>query len=454
MQDNKHKGKSVQFFANGIKPACPLLNSVKCRLSGILKLHFPYLAARNNHRYGMKKLVWLYFILIVAAGCKTVNEKLTSQADKIHRKILTVDTHCDTPMNMMESGYDLGERHTEGCVDFPRMVDGGLDAEFFAVFTSQGPRNDTAFAEVYQYVLTVLDTIHRNVEKNSAMAGIATSPEDAYNLKKDGKIAVFIGIENGYPIGKDITRIKEIYDRGARYITLSHSRNNDICDSSTDSGGTEHNGLSHFGREVVKEMNRVGMMIDVSHISDKAFYDVIELSESPVIASHSSCRALCGSPRNLSDDMLLSLKGNGGVIQICILSEYIKTPDPNPELETKLRGLREKYGDYNSLSDDEKKNVRSEYRAIQEKYEKLATVSDVVDHIDHVVQVIGVDHVGIGTDFDGGGEVEGCRTVAEMKNITVELLRRGYSKAEIEKIWGANIMRVMKQVHLNRVADL
>jgi membrane dipeptidase len=307
---------------------------------------------------------------------------------------------------------------------------------------------------VYSYALKTLESIHKNVEKNSSLAEIALSPEDAYRLKKAGKIAAFIGIENGYPIGKDIRRVKELYEQGARYITLAHTRNNDICDSSTDSKGPEYNGLSPFGREVVKEMNRLGMMIDVSHISDKAFSDVLETSTAPVIASHSSCRALCESPRNLTDDMLLALKENGGVIQICILSEYIKTPDPNPELDAKLKDLRERYGDYDTLPEDKKKLVREEYRAIQDKYEKLATVKDVVDHIDHVVQVIGVDYAGIGTDFDGGGGVEGCKTVAEMKNITIELLQRGYSKADIAKIWGGNIMRVFKEVAKKKEAGI
>ncbi|MBW6502450.1 MAG: dipeptidase, partial [Bacteroidales bacterium] len=202
----------------------------------------------------------------------------------------------------------------------------------------------------------------------------------------------------------------------------------------------------------VKEMNRIGMMIDVSHISDKAFYDVVNTSAAPVIASHSSCRALCESPRNLSDDMLLALRENQGVIQICILSNYIKAPEPNPELTEKLKEIRSKYGDYNALSDEMKKVMRSEYRAMQKKFEKLATVKDVVDHIDHVVQVIGIDYVGIGTDFDGGGGVEGCRDVSEMKNITIELLRRGYTKPDIARIWGGNIMRVFREAE--RVAGV
>lgn len=402
----------------------------------------------------MKKLLSLFLLFLLLPACRTDEIQLARKADMIHKKILTVDTHCDTPMDMVRSDFDLGQRHNEGCVDFPRMIEGGLDAEFFAVFTSQGVRNDTAYNNVYKAALEVLDTIHSNVKQNSAVAEVALSPEDAYRLKKAGKIAAFIGIENGYPIGKDISRIKELYNRGARYITLAHTKNNDICDSSTDSNGPEYDGLSTFGREVVAEMNRIGMMIDVSHISDKAFYDVIGLSKAPIIASHSSCRALCESPRNLTDDMLLALKKNGGVIQICILSEYIKTPDPNPELESKLSELKKKYGSFDKLSDDERKKARTEFRAVQNQYRKLATVKDVVDHIDHVVQVIGIDYVGIGTDFDGGGGVNGCRTVAEMKNITIELLRRGYSKLQIGKIWGGNIMRVFREVEKRKEVSI
>ena len=382
----------------------------------------------------------------ILSSCKNTEEQLARRADKIHASILTVDTHCDTPMEFSDPAFDLGVRHDEGCVDFPRMAEGGLHAEFFAVFTGQGLRNDSTYNKVHQKALEIFNAIRKNVEKNSSMAEIATTPDDAYRLKKAGKIAAFIGMENGYPIGKDITRIKLYFDLGARYITLAHTKNNDICDSSTDPAGAENNGLSAFGIEVVKEMNRLGMMVDISHISDKSFYDVLKVTNAPVIASHSSCRALCGSPRNLSDDMLLALKENGGVIQICILGNYLKTPEPNPELDSKLKELKDKYGDYNALPDSAKKIVRKEYNDIQKKYEKPATVKDVVDHIDHVVQVIGIDYVGIGTDFDGGGGVDGCRSASDIKNITIELLRRGYSKSDIKKIWGGNLMRVFRKV--------
>jgi membrane dipeptidase len=394
----------------------------------------------------MKTFSVALLTLFLVSGCTSSEEHLKRQADKIHNNYLTVDTHCDTPMNLVESGYDLGVRHEKGCVDFPRMKEGGLDAEFLAVFTGQGPRNDSTYRKVFVQALRIIDAIHKNVEKNSALAELAYTPDDALRIKKEGKIAAFIGVENGYPVGKDLSRVKQFYDLGARYITLCHTSNNDICDSSTDPAGPENNGLSQFGAEVVKEMNRLGMMVDVSHISDKSFYDVLKTSKAPVIASHSSCRSLCSSPRNLTDDMLLALKANGGVIQICILSSYIKTPEPNPELDSRIKALKEKYGDFKTLSDSVKSKYREERWELQNKYMKLATVPDVVDHIDHVVQVIGIDYVGIGTDFDGGGGVNGCRSASEMKNITIELLRRGYSKSDIGKIWGGNVMRVFHEV--------
>jgi len=394
----------------------------------------------------MKAVICSSILLLLVAGCRNNEQQLIKKANKIHASVLTVDTHCDTPMDFVRSDFDLGVKHDAGCVDFPRMKEGGLDAEFFAVFIGQGPGDDSSLNKVHRKALDIFDAIHKNIEKNSAMAELAYTADDAYRIKKAGKIAAFIGIENGYPIGRDLSRIKQYYDLGARYITLSHSRNNDICDSSTDPKSAENNGLSPFGAEVVKEMNRLGMMVDVSHISDRSFYDVLKVSKAPVIASHSSCRALCENPRNIDDKMLIALKGNGGVIQICILSNYLKTPEPNPELEAKFAEIRQKYGDYSALSQEQKKLMHSEYREIERKYKKFATVQDAVDHIDHVVQVIGIDHVGIGTDFDGGGGIEGCKTVAEMKNITIELLRRGYSKQDIAKIWGGNIMRVLRKV--------
>jgi len=388
-------------------------------------------------------LLMLLTVASLAAGCLSDEEKIDRKTDKLHMNMLTVDTHCDTPMRLTRSGYDLGVRNDKGCVDFPRMKEGGLDAEFFAIFIGQGPRTPEAFAIEHQNTLATFDSILKSVERYPQMAGLALTPADASRLKAEGRIAAFIGIENGYPIGLDITKVKQYYDLGARYITLCHSANNDICDSSTDPAGPEHQGLSVFGEEVVREMNRLGMMIDVSHISDQSFYDVLAITKSPVIASHSSCRALCESPRNLNDDMLLALKKNGGVIQICILSDYLKQPEPNPEFDEKVKELREKWKAMGELTEAQQEQRWSEFSALREKYTKLATVADAVNHIQHVVDVIGVDYVGIGSDFDGGGGIEGCTDVSMMKNITKELIRRGYSNEDIAKIWGGNVMRVM-----------
>ena len=393
----------------------------------------------------MRKTFILFLLLAVISACASEEEKIDRKADRLHHDILTIDTHSDTPMRLMRGGFDPGIRNDNGCVDFPRMKEGGLDAEFFAIFIAQGPRTPEAFETENQNTLATFDSIRAVVSRNSGMAGIALTGDDARKLKAEGKSAVFIGIENGYPVGTDISRIKQYYDLGARYITLCHSSNNDICDSSTDQSGPEFGGLSAFGEEVVREMNNTGMLIDVSHASDESFYDVIELSKAPVIASHSSCRALCESPRNLNDDMLLALKKNGGVIQICLLSEYLKQPEPNPEFDAMVQELRDKWDQMGELTEEQREQRWQEFSDLKDRYVKRATVVDAVNHIQHVVDVIGIDYVGIGSDFDGGGGIDGCSDVSGMKNITRELLRRGYSRDDITKIWGGNFMRVMAE---------
>ena len=398
----------------------------------------------------MKPMKFSYSLLVavfILAGCASDEARIDRKTDRLHMNMLTVDTHCDTPMRLARSGFDPGKENEKGCVDFPRMKKGGLDAEFFAIFIGQGPRDSATFELKHRTTLAIFDSIHHSVARYPEMAGLALTPDDAYSLKAAGKVVIFIGIENGYAIGKDLSGIKEYYDQGARYITLCHSANNDICDSSTDPHGPEHGGLSAFGEEVVKEMNRTGMIIDVSHMSDKSFYDVLQTSKAPVIASHSSCRALCENPRNLNDDMLLALKKNGGVIQICLLSEYLKQPEPNPEFDALEKELRHRMKDLGpDATEEQKDHLWDEYQELQDKYVNLATVADAVNHIQHVVDVAGIDHVGIGSDFDGGGEIDGCSDVSQMKNITKELIRRGYRSEDIAKIWGRNFMRVMREV--------
>jgi membrane dipeptidase len=392
----------------------------------------------------------IFFIVFISATMagNTDSARLEQKAKKIHDQILTIDSHNDTPLWMVRPGFDWSERHdskTERSrVDLVRMEEGGLDGAFFAVFVGQGPRTPEGNEAAKQKTLLVFDTllnaIHRNVDK----IGLALTPDDAYRIEKQGKRIAFIGIENGYPVGRDLGMIQLLYDKGARYITLVHTRNNDICDSSTDT--LAYGGLSDFGNEVVEMMNRIGMMIDVSHASDSSFYDILRITRSPIIASHSCARALCDNPRNLNDDALRALAKNGGVIQMCILSDYVKTPAPNPDRDSARAAVRKKFRNFDDLADEEMKQARKEWYALEDQFPReLATVSDVVDHIDHIVKVAGIDYVGIGTDFDGGGGVTGCYDVSEMGNITLELVKRGYTKEEIRKIWSANLMRVMNE---------
>jgi len=405
----------------------------------------------------MKKLSFIFISLalsfLVTAQTPIDEQQLQQEAARIHRAVLTVDTHCDTPMRLSRGDWDIGvyhdpKDHRSGKIDLPRMQQGGLDAEFFAVFIGQRELTAEGYQRARELTEEIFTAIHGMCDQYHDMIELATMPEDAYWLKKAGKLACFIGIENGYPIGEDLSYIEKYYNMGARYITLCHTRNNQICDSSTDPDGPVHHGLSDFGKQVVREMNRLGMIVDVSHISDEAFFDVLENSEAPVIASHSNSRAICDNPRNLSDDMIIKLAENGGVLQMCLFSGYVLPSTANPEREAAFADLWAKYGDWSAIkSDSIRAIVREEYYQIQEKFpEKKATVKDLVDHIDHVVNLVGVEYVGIGTDFDGGGGLADCNDVSEMGNITLELVRRGYSEDDIRKIWGGNFMRVFQRV--------
>ncbi|MEA3420519.1 MAG: dipeptidase [Acidobacteriota bacterium] len=398
-------------------------------------------------------ILFISSLLMVSCTGQQNQEDLTVKAREIHDRVLTVDTHCDTPMRMVGSEWDVGQRHEpgqrrSGKIDLPRMMEGGLDAEFFAAFVGQGALTPEGRTKAKERADLLIDAVHKMCEDYPDIVGFADSPDDAYRLEKEGKCAAFIGMENGYPVGKDISLVEKFYKRGVRYITLSHSSDNDICDSSTDRSNPEDNGLSDFGRKVVAECNRLGIMVDISHVSDKSFFDVLEITKAPVIASHSSVRAICDHPRNLSDEMLKALTVNNGVIQICLVSSFVKESEPNPEREKAVDALTQKYGTWRDIKDENlQQKVRQEYREIFEKYpEEKATLKDLADHIDYVVKLIGVNHVGIGTDFDGGGGVEGCDDVSEMPNITEELLRRGYLEEDIRKIWGGNLMRVFGRV--------
>jgi len=414
---------------------------------------------RTIKKLEMNILMFVFLMFAyLSAATQVFGETPEKRVMEIHNRILTVDTHCDTPMNLLDGNVDIGARNSppQSRVDFPRMKEGGLDAMFFAAFTGQKERNAENTESAYQIANQMIDATYEVCSKYSDMAEVALTSADATRLEKQGKRAIYIGMENGFPIGTDIKRVKEFYDRGVRYITLCHSLNNDICDSSSDKKGAEHRGLSKFGEEVVKEMNKYGMMVDVSHISDKAFYDVVKLSKSPVIASHSSVRAIAHHNRNMTDEMIKALAKNGGVIQICLLDDYIKDPDTASLNYQKKKELNLIYDTkFDSMTEDEKKALRNEWRSLGQKYPKaLPTVADCVDHIDYVKNLVGIDHVGIGSDFDGGGGVDGCADVSQFPNITAEMLKRGYTEDEIRKVWGGNFFRVFTEVEKKALSKM
>lgn len=407
-------------------------------------------------------------ILCALSASAQTSQALLKKAHKIHDKAFTVDTHADTPMLLARGGFDVTKdndaRTTNSKVDYPRMRRGGLDGIFWAVYLGQEPRTPEGHETAKQKALGIFDAIHTTLKNTAAEAALATTPDEAYQLGKTGKRVIFIGVENGYPMGHDITLLRKFYDLGARYMTLCHSSNNDICDSSTDPKGAEYQGLSALGEQVVAEMNRLGMMVDVSHVSDSTFYDVVRLSNVPVIASHSGARAICNHPRNLTDDMLRTLAKNGGVVQLNLLSDYIKTIPPSPEREAAMNAMLDRWGvadrralmgTMSKLSADDQKKARADFMEINQKYPiQLATVKDAVDHIDHIVNIAGIDHVGMGADFDGGGALADCFDVGQYENITIELVKRGYSRKDIEKIWSGNFFRVMKAVEKGRASEI
>lgn len=392
----------------------------------------------------------LISLTLMCFGSANINTKLEKKANRIHNKCLTVDTHCDTPMLMIKPGFNVREEHEapNSRVDLPRMKKGGLDAMFFAVFTGQKPRTEENYDKTYKLAHQMLDSIHVMLKKDSDLATLALQTDDLAKIEKTGKRAIYIGMENGFPLAKDLSRVEEFYKLGVRYITLCHSYHNDICDSSSDSKPAEHNGVSEFGKLVIAEMNRLGMMIDVSHASDKSFFDAIELSKTPVIASHSSVRAVAKHNRNMTDEMIKKLAEKGGVIQICLLDEYIKEADTTTVKYHRMKVLHQKYRDMaDKMSDAEKDALHKEWDEVQAlNPEELPTVKNLCDHIDHVKNLVGVDYVGIGSDFDGGGGLRDCADVSQFPNITMELLRRGYTETEIKKIWGGNLLRVFHEV--------
>ncbi len=396
--------------------------------------------------------VWLAGVLVEAAKERTSGHAYRGSA--FHRDLLTLDSHVDIPPTYTRiAAHDPGQR-TRLQVDLPKMEEGGLDAAFFIVYVGQSARSETNDARAKADALVKFDAIHRMTDElYSDRIGLAMHPSEVETIHASGRKVAMIGIENGYVIGRDISLLQTYFDLGARYMTLAHVGHNDLADSSMprfDLGDKEkeHGGLSALGREAVREMNRLGMMVDVSHISDEAMMEATALSDAPVVASHSATRALADHPRNMSDTQLQAVAAKGGVIQIVAFSTYVKADPGRIAASLALRNrIAHEQGAarFSYLAHGQLAAFKEGMAEINVRFPR-ATLSEFVDHIDHAVQVVGIDHVGISSDFDGGGGVVGWEDASETGNVTAELVRRGYSADDIQKLWSGNMLRVWSAV--------
>ena len=412
----------------------------------------------------------------VATSAQPDEAAISKAARAMHERILALDTHADIdPRNFSWSLNYTDDLSTQ--VNLPKMKKGGLDAAFFVVYVGQGELTPEGFDAAYAAAVEKFEAIHRLTKVLAPeQIELALTADDVRRINAKGKKVALIGIENAYSIGTDISRVKEFHDRGGRYMSLAHNGHSQLADSHNGEATNTwlHNGLSALGKQVVAEANHVGIMLDLSHPSKPSNLQVLALSKAPVIASHSSVRALCNHSRNMDDEQLEALKKNGGVIQIVGLSDYIKQAPPvSAERTESLRRLNEEFGmptvarggrsgagaggagrgrgrsaALSGLSADKREDYNRRLADIDAKFPAppRATVKDFVDHIDYVVKKIGIDHVGISSDFDGGGGIQGWNDASESLNVTVELVRRGYTEQQIAQVWGGNLLRVMARV--------
>lgn len=394
--------------------------------------------------------------------------QVIAKATEIHKNVMTLDTHCDINIKNFTDSLNYTQRLTSQ-VNLPKMEEGGLDVPWFIVYTGQGELDEDGYKAAYENAMSKFNAIHKLCKEIAPdRIQLATTSQEARDIWKSGKKVAMIGIENGYPVGTDITNVQKFYDLGGRYMSLAHNGHSQLSDSNT---GEEddiwlHNGLSTLGKEVIKEMNRVGMMIDVSHPSKEAMRQMIELTEVPIIASHSSARALCDHSRNLDDEQLEWMQENGGVVQTVAFKSYLNT-SKNDAYEKEATDVLKKIADSMGITWMERKDVMKlpmdermkYYEAYQtmlplqkKKLEKRTDlpaqvdVSDFIDHVDYLVEKMGIDHVGISSDFDGGGGIKGWSDASETMNVTIELVRRGYTEKEIEQLWSGNLLRVLDEV--------
>ena len=407
------------------------------------------------------------FGLMIAVSCTTQTETLEEKARRIHESVITIDTHDDINVANFTDSINYTQRlNTQ--VNLPKMDEGKLDVAWLIVYTGQGDLTAEGYASAEANAMSKFDAIHRLVEEYAPdQIGLATSSEEVRSLVAEGKKVAMIGVENAYPIGEDLGNFELYRDKGARYVSLSHNGHSQFSDSNTgEADGFLHDGLSDLGKEAIVEMNRLGMMIDVSHPSKEAMRQMIGLSKAPIIASHSSARALCDHSRNLDDEQLFWMKENGGVIQTVAFSSYLNTEKHNARNEY-MQAIRKRLARERGLEWYDRSEFRNldantiaefigYYREIIAEADELVandlnaptgvTVADFVDHIDYMVNLIGIDHVGISSDFDGGGGIGGWQDASETYNVTLELVKRGYSEEDIQKLWGENLLRVLDEV--------
>ncbi len=374
----------------------------------------------------------------------------SSDSAALQARLFTIDTHIDTPTaSFMTAGWDFGARHDVAAdrsqCDLPRMESGEIDAMVFAVYSTQAARTPAGFAAIHGQTLEVFARTHEVLRQNADQCGLALTADDGLRLKAEGRRAVYLSIENSYSLGLDLANVLKFHRLGVRMLGLTHMLNNDLSDSSTDPRGPEWGGLSPFGRDVVAECNRLGLILDASHASDQALWDLLKFSKTPVILSHSGCRAVCDHPRNIGDDLLRALAAQGGVIQINALPVAVVV-SPEDGRTAALSAMLLQLADA-VYTPEVRAAAGKEWHRIETTYPNpTATLDDYVKHIEHAVKIAGIDHVGIGCDFDGGGGVTGLNDVGEYPNLTAALLARGWNEADLAKLWGGNTLRILRAV--------
>jgi len=384
---------------------------------------------------------------VMSAQAPAPDTALVARARAIHERVITLDTHNDIEPSHFTAGCNYTQRLTTQ-VNLPKMRDGGLDVSFMIAYVGQGPLTDEGYANAYRQIVAKFDAVHRLAEQIAPReVGLALTPDDVLRIAKSGRKVAVIGIENGYPIGTDIRRVREFYERGGRYLSLAHNGHNQLSDSNTgeNTNDAPNGGVSPLGREVIAEMNRLGMMLDVSHPSKASMMQTVALSKAPIIASHSAVRTLANHSRNMDDEQLRALKKTGGVIQVVAFANYVKV-NPNPAGGRGRGGTGGGANGARGATETSPCPIEGADATPAPVNPDRATVKDFVDHIDYAVRLIGIDHVGISSDFDGGGGITGWNSAAETFNVTLELVQRGYSEEDIGKLWSGNLLRVWREV--------